>query len=91
MDPNEEIVVRNTYVNLKLRLSEIIEAIRIVKERTRANNISTAIELSFHIGFPREEMEKVSVLITLIRCIKDGCVAPPVDMDKLYASIALPP
>jgi hypothetical protein len=91
MDANREILVRNTYVNLRVRLSEIMEVVRIIKERTRAANISTAIELVFHAGLPRDEMERVSVLVTLVRCIKDGSVAPPVNMDELYESIAIPP
>ena len=79
----------NTYLNLKVRLSEIIKAVRIVKERTGAKNISTAIELVFFAGLPQDEMESVSLLVTLIRCIKDGSVAPPVDMEELYESIAV--
>jgi hypothetical protein len=91
VDGDEEITVHNTYLNLKVRVSEIVNAVEILKRRTRANNISTAIELTFFASLPTDEMESVGLLITIIRCVKDGSVAPPFDIEKLYNSIALPP
>jgi len=93
MESCKEIIVRNTYLNLKIPMSEIITAMKILKERTRARSISTAIELMFfaQAPLPGNEMESVSLLITLLRCIKDGSVVPPLDIEKLYATIALPP
>jgi len=91
VNDGNEIVLRNTYLNLRIPMAEIITAMRILKRKTGAGSITTAIELMFFTALPEEEMESVSLLITLIRCIKDGSAAPPLDIDKLYATIALPP
>jgi hypothetical protein len=88
---HKEITVRNAYLNLKVPIADIVNAVETLKRRTRANTITTAIELTFFASPPDDERERIGLLITIIRCIKDGSVAPPFDIDKLYDSIALPP
>ena len=88
---HEEITVRNAYLNLRVPIADIVNAVETLKRRTRANTITSAIEFTFFAAIPDDERDRVGLLITIIRCIKDGSVAPPFDIDRLYDSIALPP
>lgn len=92
IEEREEICIRNTYLNLRVPMSEILTAVRNLRQRTGAKALGTAIELTFFAAdLPADEMESISLLITLIRCIKDGSVTPPFDIEKLYAAVSMPP
>lgn len=87
----KEIVLDNPWLHTKHRMEDIRSAVEMIKQRTKANNLTTAIELAHFAELPDEEWRQVGLLVTIVRCLKDGGVKPPFDIDELYASIALPP
>ena len=93
MDGSEEIIIHNAYIYRRVPVSEVLGLIEMLKRRTRckASTITTAMELVRFAMLPEDEKEKVCLLNNIIRCLKDGSVTPPFDIEELYASIALPP
>jgi hypothetical protein len=83
--------VHNAYLNLRLRVSDVVDTLRIVHRKTGARNITTGMDLIFFKDLHTDELESLSILVTLLRCIRDGTVAPAVDIEELYSIIARAP
>ncbi len=84
---DREIAVRNSYIILKLKVSRVVDVFRQIKSRTGGRNLETAIELMLFEEPSLKELEDVGMLTTLIRCMKDGNIEPPVDFFRLYKEI----
>lgn len=87
-----EVKVRNSYVNMRLNMKDIIAALTAFKQRTGAATAASAIELSHfdYATLTSEEKEWLGMLVTLTRCMKDGNVDPDFNIQELYGVLPLP-
>ena len=79
-----EFVIHNEYFHCRFLAGDISDAVQIIKQKTSAADMDTGIDLVRHVELSKEEWEKVSKLITLDICMRDGRGTPTFDLHQLY-------
>ena len=87
-DENTEINIRNSYISLRVKLSEIISALKEIKKQTKARNLNSAIEMMYFCKPSKEGLAVLGLIITIQRCAKDGNVNPYLNLADLYQRIS---
>ncbi len=87
LDENEEINIRNSYLSLRVKLSDVLSALSEIKRQTKAKTLNTAIEMMYFCSPSKEKLSSLGLIITIQRCSRDGNVIPMVSLAELYQAI----
>lgn len=87
IDENTEINIQNSYLSLRVKVADIISALKEIKKHTKTRNLSSAVEMMYFCAPSKDKLATLGLIITIQRCARDGNVNPMVSLSELYEKI----